>query len=282
MVELPPGLTYVSDDGGGAYDAALGLWTIAGALAPAATRTLHVVVALESAQAVHARATITAASLLDANPANNEATLGVAAMTQADIQLSVVPVAPSSTPIVAGNLATYTVTVTNTGSNHAYSVLVANTIVSGTGAFQPSTASAGIFIAATGQWQIASLAPGVSATLTLTVLAIEAPLLSVQAAASSAVSDPNAGNNVASATVDVVVRTSTVTLTLSPDTVAPAQASPITVTVSDAEASGTASNPAGTVTFSSSVAGDLFASVSCVLAPVLCPCPRRAIDRHVR
>ena len=38
---LPAGLTYVSDDGGGAYVSGTGLWTI-GALANAASATLHI------------------------------------------------------------------------------------------------------------------------------------------------------------------------------------------------------------------------------------------------
>ena len=46
---LPTGLTYVSDDGGGAYNSGTGLWTV-GALANGASATLHIVATADSTE----------------------------------------------------------------------------------------------------------------------------------------------------------------------------------------------------------------------------------------
>lgn len=69
---LPPDLTYVSDSGGGSYDAVTGRWTI-GTLAPGATAAHQVVARVASASPIDVTAEIVAANEIDrdSTPANN-------------------------------------------------------------------------------------------------------------------------------------------------------------------------------------------------------------------
>jgi uncharacterized repeat protein (TIGR01451 family) len=196
-IDLPIGVTHVSDDSGGAYNDGTGIWNIA-PLSAAASATMHLVVTQAGAGSLSVKATITRSSLLDPNPSNNEARLGLVAAAQADLRVTAAALAPSTT---VNGLAGYIVTVTNAGNDPAYGVTVSHVLTAGAGAIQSGTPSSGLFDATTGQWRLASLAKGGSATLTLSALASGGPALVVQAQASSTVADPNAANNTASASV---------------------------------------------------------------------------------
>ncbi len=71
---LPGGITYVSDDGGGAYNSATGLWTV-GSVAVAGSATLHITATIQTTDPVDNVAQIVASSPLDTNPANNQSTV---------------------------------------------------------------------------------------------------------------------------------------------------------------------------------------------------------------
>jgi hypothetical protein len=62
-------------------------------------------------------------------------------------------------------------------------------------------------------------------------------------------------------------RATTTTVTLMPTTVSEGSNSTVTATVTDVDSAGEKSSPTGTVTFSSSYAGDTFSSTTCLLAP---------------
>jgi uncharacterized repeat protein (TIGR01451 family) len=263
-IDLPLGLTHISDDSGGAYNDGTGIWNIA-PLSAGASATMHLVVRQTGAGLLSAKATITRSSLLDPNPSNNEARLGLAAAAQADLQITAAPLAPSTT---VNGLAGYVITVTNTGNDPAYGVIVNTTLTAGAGAIQSGTPGSGLFNATTGQWHLASLAKGGTATLTLSVLASSGPALAMQAQASSSVADPNASNNIATASVLVTPRTTAVALTLGLTTTMVGHATGLTMTITDTDARGTVSHPAGVITFASSGADDAFSSATCALAPL--------------
>jgi uncharacterized repeat protein (TIGR01451 family) len=199
---LPSGLTYVSDDGGGAYVPATGAWTV-GALANSATSTLHIVATVNTTDQIVSTAQISSASPLDTNSTNNQATLMVTSPRSADLVMSMNVSAPT---VVAGSPVTYTLTVKNNGDDPAFSVNVNESFPSFP-ALNPTsfTASQGVYNPATGIWNLASLGKGFSATLALTLNAPNmAGALTEQATATSTTGDPNTANNQASATTTVL------------------------------------------------------------------------------
>jgi uncharacterized repeat protein (TIGR01451 family) len=198
---LPVGLTYVSDDGGGAYNPATGQWTV-GALNNGANKTLHIVVRVDTTDVEVAAAQITNGSPLDTNPANNQATVTVSAPRSADIALAV----SASTPTAnVGDSVTFTFKVTNNGDDPAFNVNTTITFPGAPGLVPTSsTATKGSYNSATGIWSIASLDTAASATLTLVVTVPQVcPALVAQATVTSDQADPIPANNTGSATVTV-------------------------------------------------------------------------------
>jgi uncharacterized repeat protein (TIGR01451 family) len=217
---LPTGLTYVSDDGAGAYDPVItGLWTI-GALANGASATLHITVTADSTDPIDNVAEITAATPLDPNPANNRATASLQAPRSADLQLNFSANVASVNP---GGSIVYTLTVTNQGQDPGYSVDVLESFPAfpalNPGSF---TVSQGVYNPATGHWSLASLPVGETATLTFTVTApnIAGNLVNNAVTSSSKsrptgkAADPNPADNSATATV-LVLSPSTLSATKS-------------------------------------------------------------------
>ncbi|HWM91225.1 MAG TPA: S8 family serine peptidase [Thermoanaerobaculia bacterium] len=200
--ELPAGLTYVSDDGGGSYDPALGTWTV-GALAVSASATLNIVATVETTEEVCNLAQITSVTPVDTIPANDDVTVCVMAPRSSDLALGMIVSAPT---VLVGGSVTFTITVTNNGDEPAYAVDVQESFP----AFPllnpvSFVASQGSYNPATGLWNLAALNPGNSATLAITVTAPNtAGPLTNQGTAAANTSDPNTANNTASATTTVL------------------------------------------------------------------------------
>jgi uncharacterized repeat protein (TIGR01451 family) len=206
---MPAGLTYVSDDGGGAYISGTGLWTV-GALANAASATLHITATAESTEEIDNVAQITAATPLDPNPANNRATVSLRAPRTADLHLTF---SPNVTSVNPGGTIIYTLTVKNNGGDPAYAVDVdeAFPLFPALNPFS-FTASQGLYTPATGIWNLASLPVGETATLSFSVtapnfagnLVNNASTMSNAAVTRGGAVDPNPGDNAATATVLVL------------------------------------------------------------------------------
>jgi uncharacterized repeat protein (TIGR01451 family) len=216
---LPAGLTYVSDDGGGAYDSSTGLWTV-GAVANAASATLHITATAVSTEQIDNVAQITAATPLDPNPANNRAKVSLRAPRTADLHLTFSPNVTSTNP---GGTIIYTLTVKNNGGDPAYSVNAqeAFPLFPALNPFS-FTASQGLYNPATGIWKLASLPVGETATLTFSVtapnfagnLVNNASTTSNAAVVRGKAVDPNPADNMATATV-LVLSPATITATKS-------------------------------------------------------------------
>lgn len=263
FVPLPAGVTYISDDGAGTYDAGLGVWTIS-SLAPAGSATLHVSVSADGAGPLSASASVMATAPVDTNTANNYTAIGLTAAAQADLQITAVPVA---SPVLVGSSGTFIISVKNIGNDTAYNVSIA-TSLTGAATLTGGASSDGLFDPPSGLWRIASLPKDGTAQLALSVAIAAGPSVSVSATASSAIADPNALNNAAAATMLVDRRTTSSTLTLLPATPIIGEPATVTVTVADTHAGGAAGNPVGQVSFASTVAGDQLSSPTCTLAPV--------------
>jgi uncharacterized repeat protein (TIGR01451 family) len=204
---LPTGLTYVSDDGGGAYVPGTGLWTV-GALANAASATLHITATVDDTDAIDNIAEITAATPLDPNAANNRAQSALLAPRSADLHMTFGANVATVNP---GGSILYTLTVKNLGQDPAYSVDVQEDFPAFP-ALNPGsyTASQGVYSPATGHWDLASLEVGNTATLTFTVTApnfagnLVNNASTSSARAASRAADPNPADNTASAVVQVL------------------------------------------------------------------------------
>jgi uncharacterized repeat protein (TIGR01451 family) len=204
---LPIGVNWVSDDSAGAYDPVnTGLWTV-GALANGASAVLNITVTVDSTDPIANTAEINAGTPLDPNPANNRATVTLQAPRSADLGLTFGANVATANP---GDPIIYTLTVTNSGDDPAYSVDVQEDFplfpALNPGTFTPSQ---GVYTPATGHWDLASLPTGGTATLTFTVTAPSMAGNLVNNASTSSANrlqavkavDPNGANNTASATV---------------------------------------------------------------------------------
>jgi uncharacterized repeat protein (TIGR01451 family) len=200
---LPAGISWVSDNSGGAYDPALGLWTV-GNLAAAGSATLQIVATVETSDPVCNVAQVGAASPLDTNAANNRSEVCVLAPRSADLALAMSVSSP--TALVGGSL-TYTLTVTHEGTGDPAFAVDVQEAFPAQPLLNPTsfTASQGVYNPATGLWNLATLNPGASATLAITVTAPNmAGALTNNGLASASTSDPDNADNAASATATVL------------------------------------------------------------------------------
>ncbi len=198
---LPPDLTWVSDDSGGAYDPVTGLWTL-GAVA-VGSQSLNIVATVTNTDPIPVLAHVAAGTPLDPNPANDQSSFVISAPRSADL---VVAMSSSGASAFAGAPISYTITLTNNGVDPAYSVDVADSFPSFP-ALDPTTAtpSQGVFDIGTNTWNLAGLGNGGTATLVLGLTAPDmAGPLQNTATATSTTADPNAVNNTDSATIEIV------------------------------------------------------------------------------
>ena len=110
----------------------------------------------------------------------------------------------------AGDTITYTVSIANSGPDAATGIAVSETVSAYlTNVFSSTTA--GTYDPAAGVWNVASLAAGQSATLTLSakvcLCAVNMTLVNTAGLATSTPTDPNSANNAASVTIHVSAQT---------------------------------------------------------------------------
>ncbi|HSS52709.1 MAG TPA: IPTL-CTERM sorting domain-containing protein [Thermoanaerobaculia bacterium] len=213
---LPDGMTYVSDDGAGAYNSGSGLWTVPGTINNGASVTLHITATVDLSGEICNQAQITAGSPLDPNPADNQLTSCINAPRTADLAVSVSAGPPT---VNVGGLITYTITLTNNGVDPAYNLIT-------TATFSPTPASALVYSGITpgrtlttgtpsNTWNLASLDVGASATLQFSIAApnMAGPLTlnvstvstkSLRVTTTTKAFDPNNADNSASAVVAVL------------------------------------------------------------------------------
>jgi uncharacterized repeat protein (TIGR01451 family) len=213
------GFSYVSDDGSGAFNLSTGVWSVPGSLAMSASATLHVVVTVTSPLEIATLAQITASSLLDPNPSNNQASSTINAPDLADLKLTM---GSTAGPVTVGSTVTYTLTLANNGDGNqptrypnmqgmvgdatSYSVNIADAF-SGWPLLNATsfTSSDGVYNPSTHHWNLASLGNGHTASLQISVPAPNMiGNLTNNATASASTSDPNTGDNAAQAFTTVV------------------------------------------------------------------------------
>ena len=195
---LPAGLAFVSATASqGTYTAPA--WTV-GTLSetgPTATATLTIVATVTATGALVNTATITQQTEVDANPANDSASVTLNAAESANLKVIKAPT--RSSPVV-GELVTFIVVVGNQGPSPATGVQVTDVLPAGL-AFESAAASQGAYDPATGLWTVGSLANAASAGLTLTARVTQAGTVTNTASVTGDQPDPDLTDNTASVTV---------------------------------------------------------------------------------
>lgn len=172
---LPTGVTYVSDDGGGAYSG--GTWTI-GNLNNGSTATLNITATVDAGtagQIITNNAAISAVIEPDSDGSNDSAS---AAISVEGADLSIVKTVDNPTP-GEGDTIIYTLTLTNNGPNNATNIVIKDILPGDRDAgidgvtYVSHVASQGTYDITGGgytyDWTVGNVAFGASATLTITV-----------------------------------------------------------------------------------------------------------------
>ncbi|HEY7440658.1 MAG TPA: DUF11 domain-containing protein [Acidimicrobiia bacterium] len=194
---LPAQLSFVSSTpSAGTYDSTSGTWTI-GTIPSSQLETLVIQALVVSPSPTANTASISHADQFDPNTANNSDTASVNPL-EADLALS--KTVSDATPNV-GDQVTFSITLDNNGPSNATTVSVTDALPAGL-TFVSSTPSQGTYNSGSGLWTVGTVADGASATLTL-VATVNSPAAQTNTASitSADQSDPDLGNNTASATV---------------------------------------------------------------------------------
>ena len=152
---LPPGLTYVSDSGGGTYNSSSGVWVV-GAVATSGSVTLNIITNATTTGLKTNTATILTSNLPDPDPTNNFDFVDVTPRSaDLNVTMSVNNPAPS-----LGDIVTFTITVDNiTGPDGATGVRVTDLLppglsfISYTSSSSPS-GTGGTYTSSTGNWSV--------------------------------------------------------------------------------------------------------------------------------
>jgi uncharacterized repeat protein (TIGR01451 family) len=202
---LPAGLVYVSNTASaGGYDPATGQWSVA-SIAANTTATLSITARVNTTASLINVAEIVSSDQFDSNsvPGNaiaSEDDIAAATITPVAADLAVSKTADIAAPVNGQNI-TFTIRVTNAGPSAANAVAVNDLLPAGL-TFVSAAPSAGTFSAASGAWNLGSLANGANATLTI-VATFNGGAAAVTNAAqlTSGTPDPNPANNTSQVTV---------------------------------------------------------------------------------
>lgn len=172
---LPSGYTYISDDSGGAYSSASGLWNV-GSVTGGNNVVLNVTAQVNATGNYVNSAEVTTSIQLDpdSSPGNNILTEDdqdeQSTTPRAVTDISVTKIADNLSPLV-GDQIVFTVTVNNAGPNDASGLVIEDALASGY-SFVSATTSSGIYDGITGGWALSNIANGASETLQITALVL--------------------------------------------------------------------------------------------------------------
>jgi uncharacterized repeat protein (TIGR01451 family) len=210
---LPAGLTYVSDDGGGAYDSTTGDWTV-GSISNGAHTALQITASVDVESQLTNTAEVTRADLYDpdSTPGNgnpgedDQASVTINAHGVADLSLAKTA-HPSA--VTKGGQTTYTIVATNNGPDDATHVIIRDQLPAGL----TYVSDSGNYDKTTGAWTVGSLGHGDSVTLTIVVKVTQTGSITNRVSVvSSDQRDPNPANDTATAGVSAAGATPPVTI----------------------------------------------------------------------
>ena len=169
---LPSGYTYVSDDGGGAYNEITGIWSL-GPLASGDNASLNILANVNASGDYDNMAEIIGHDQTDIDSSPNNNILGeddqdeVSVVPEPLVDISVTKAVDQIIPEV-GEEILFTVTVQNDGPSDATNIVVTDVLSTG---YQlvSSNPSIGTYNSTNGSWVVGDLANGASETLEITV-----------------------------------------------------------------------------------------------------------------
>ena len=230
-VQLPAGLSGVSLSQG-TYDATTGVVTFPTVDAPGTALSYTVSYTPATTGTYNASANYTSSSP-DGTPANNTASTTTTVIPSADLTVRL----NAPTTAANGGAVTYVAETTNNGPQTATSVVTTIQLPTGLAAAS-ITSSGGTYNSTTGlvTFNTASLVSGASVSNFATYTNTSATTFTGQAVVSSAISDPNSGNNTSNTSTTITTTTGVTTVdiltTLTSPTGTPvAPGSPVTLTV---------------------------------------------------
>ena len=163
---LPAGVTYLSDDSSGTYNPNTGLW-ILGDLAANTSKTLNITAEVDAGTAGQSITNTTSAAISDqADPTTANDLLAATIIVRSEADIVLTKVVDNVNPD-EGDIVTYTITATNNGGATATNLVVADNLPSGL-SYNQAIVTGGSWNAP--NWTVGNLAPGVTETLTLSVL----------------------------------------------------------------------------------------------------------------
>ena len=168
--QLPAGVTYVSDDGSGAYDNATGIWTI-GSFANGITKALKITATVDVGQGGNTITnTTTVAKGNESDPDSSSDSLSaVINVTSSDlITQKTVSTSSVNGNTFEGEVIQYTITVFNNGTSDATNVSLTDNLPVGV-TYVNHTSSHGIYNSGSGHWTIGNIANNETVTLTVSV-----------------------------------------------------------------------------------------------------------------
>ncbi len=193
---LPAGVAYQSSSpSAGAYEPSTRIWTVGG-VAAGATQTLTITATVIDANPQTNTATIGSADQFDPDTANNSDTTAINPQ-QADLALGKTVSEP--TPNVDDTI-TFVVTLTDNGPHSATNVEVTDLLPAGL-TFVSDTPSQGTYDPATGMWAVGTVTTAAPQTLTIrAVVAASGARTNTAIITAADQFDPDQGNDTASAT----------------------------------------------------------------------------------
>ncbi|HDK7178900.1 TPA: DUF11 domain-containing protein [Clostridium botulinum] len=231
---IPPEITGAefSEDGGSAFSPWPGSLVI-GTLLNGETRDILIrgTVSPTAAGIISNTATVTSTTP-DPNPSNNISTVDVEVLAPVVADVSVVKTAnPNPNPVMAGELLTYTINVTNFGPSSAENVVLTDVISPEITGAEFSTNGEETFSPWPGSLNIGTLSAGETRTILIRgiVSPIATGIISNTATVTSTTPDPNPNNNTSTVEVEVIPvvvgeADISVVKTASPNPVAPGEA----------------------------------------------------------
>ncbi|HEU5108003.1 MAG TPA: DUF11 domain-containing protein, partial [Micromonosporaceae bacterium] len=181
--------------------------TLPAPLANGGSAALQITATIDIIDEVCTLAQVTAGTPLDGDPSDNQAAVCVSAPRQADLAVEITT--PVTDAVEVGDPVTFTIDLDNllagipAAAQTAFGVSATVSFPGFPGLTMSGTPTAGTFDNGTGVWSLASLLPGGSHQLTVTVNAPNTAVLQAQVTVTSSLNDPDTGNNTDSASVAV-------------------------------------------------------------------------------
>ena len=161
---LPDGVTYMSDDGGGAYDSTTGVWDV-GSLISGEAVALNIQATVDtgtSGSVITNVVTDVEADQDDSNATQDDPDVDIS--IDSDTDLAVTKTVDNNTPVVGATI-TYTITVTNNGPAMATNVSLTDPLPEGV--TYVSDDGGGSYVSHSGVWSVGTLTSGESAVLNI-------------------------------------------------------------------------------------------------------------------